>query len=57
MSGLLTNKKALILGLASTRSIASGIAEAFHREGASLAFTYQNDKLKSRVVDMAAQYN
>jgi len=57
MPGLLTNKKALIVGLASNRSIAAGIAEAFHREGASLAFTYQNDKLKDRVIDMAAQYN
>jgi len=57
MPGLLTNKKALIVGLASNRSIAAGIAEAFHREGASLAFTYQNDKLKGRVLDIAAQYD
>jgi len=34
--------------------IAWGIADALHREGASLAFTYQNDRLKDRVVDMAA---
>jgi enoyl-[acyl-carrier protein] reductase I len=51
--GLLTGKKALITGVASERSIASGIAEAFHREGAELAFTYQGDKLKSRVEALA----
>src|SRR5690606_34628930 len=41
--------------IASQRSIANGIAEAMHREGAELAFTYQNDKLKSRVDDAAAK--
>lgn len=51
--GFLTGKKALIVGLASNRSIAWGIAKAMHREGAELAFTYQNDKLKSRVEKMA----
>ena len=53
--GFLAGKKALITGVASERSIASGIAEAFHREGASLAFTYQGEKLKSRVEDLAKQ--
>ncbi|MEY4377775.1 MAG: hypothetical protein RJB26_2325 [Pseudomonadota bacterium] len=52
--GFMTGKRALIVGLASDRSIAYGIAEAFKREGAELAFTYQNDRLKDRVVDMAA---
>ena len=47
--GFLSGKKALITGVASDRSIASGIAEAFHREGAELAFTYQGEKLKPRV--------
>ncbi|MGB5630779.1 MAG: enoyl-ACP reductase [Woeseiaceae bacterium] len=47
--GFMAGKKALIVGVASDRSIASGIAEAFAREGAGIAFTYQNDKLKSRV--------
>lgn len=51
--GFLSGKKALITGVASERSIATGIAEAFHREGASLAFTYQGDKLKSRVEEQA----
>ena len=47
--GFMAGKRALIVGVASDRSIASGIAEAFAREGAEIAFTYQNDKLKSRV--------
>jgi len=53
--GMLEGKKALIVGVASARSIAWGIAEAMHREGASLAFTYQNEKLKSRVDTIAEQ--
>ena len=51
--GFMAGKKALIVGVASDRSIATGIAEAFAREGAELAFTYQNDKLKGRVVKLA----
>ncbi len=54
--GFLAGKRALIVGIASQRSIANGIAEAMHREGAELAFTYQNDKLKSRVQEAAAEY-
>lgn len=54
---LLKNKRALITGLISDRSIAHGIAEAFYREGAELAFTYQNEKFKNRVADMAATWN
>jgi enoyl-[acyl-carrier protein] reductase I len=53
--GFLAGKHALIVGLASNRSIAWGIAQAMHREGAQLAFTYQNDKLKERVEKMAAE--
>jgi len=52
--GFLTGKRALIVGLASNRSIAWGIAQAMHREGAELAFTYQNEKLQERVQKMAA---
>jgi len=52
--GMLEGKRILIFGVASKRSIAWGIAEAMHREGAELAFTYQNDRLKDRVVGMAA---
>lgn len=51
--GFMVGKRALIVGLASNRSIAWGIAQAFAREGAELAFTYQNDRLKSRVEKMA----
>ena len=47
--GFLQGKRALITGIASDRSIASGIAESMHRQGAELAFTYQTDKLRSRV--------
>jgi len=53
--GFLQGKRVLIVGVASQRSIASGIAEAMHREGAEIAFTYQNDKLKSRVEAAAAE--
>jgi len=55
--GFMQGKRVLIVGLASNRSIAWGIAQAMHREGAELAFTYQNEKLQSRVEDMAAQCN
>jgi len=51
--GFMATKRALIVGLASNRSIAWGIAQAFAREGAELAFTYQNDRLKPRVEKMA----
>lgn len=51
---LLKGKRFLITGIASKLSIAWGIAEALHREGAELAFTYPNDKLKKRV-DQAAE--
>jgi hypothetical protein len=54
--GFLQGKRALVTGIASQRSIATGIADAMHREGAELALTYQNDKLKSRVEDAAADY-
>ena len=47
--GFLTGKKALIIGVASNRSIAWGIAEAMAANGCDVAFTYQTDKLKSRV--------
>ena len=53
---MLKGKKALIVGLASNRSIAYGIAKSFHEQGAELAFTYQNEKLKSRVEKMAAEF-
>jgi enoyl-[acyl-carrier protein] reductase I len=54
--GFLTGKRALIVGLATERSIAYGIAAAMHREGAELAFTFQNDRLKDRVAAMAHEF-
>ena len=52
--GFLSGKRVLIVGVASKLSIAAGIAEAMHREGAELAFTYQNEKLKPRVEKFSA---
>ena len=53
--GFLTGKRALIVGVASPRSIAWGIANAMHEQGAELAFTYQTEKLKSRVDRIAEE--
>ena len=53
--GLLENKRILVTGVLSNRSIAYGIARACRREGAVLAFTYQNDRFKERVAEMAAE--
>lgn len=53
--GFMQGKRVLIVGLASNRSIAYGIAKAMFREGAEIAFTYQNEKLQSRVQDMAVE--
>ena len=53
--GFLDGKKALITGIASDRSIAWGAAQVMAREGCELAFTYQGDKIKDRVIDFAGQ--
>jgi len=53
--GFLSGKKILVTGLLSNRSIAYGIAKVARREGAELAFTYQNERFKERVVDMAQE--
>jgi enoyl-[acyl-carrier protein] reductase I len=52
---ILTGKKILVTGVISTRSIAFGIAKAARREGAEIALTYQNDRFKDRVTDMAKE--
>lgn len=52
----LTGKRFLIVGIASTKSIAWGIAEAMHKQGAELAFTYQTERLKGRVVQAAEEF-
>jgi enoyl-[acyl-carrier protein] reductase I len=49
---LLHGKRALVMGVANNRSIAWGIARAFRREGASLAFTYQGERLKENLVGL-----
>lgn len=52
MSGILAGKKALIVGVATDRSIAWGIAQAMKAQGAELALSYANDKFKERVVPL-----
>ena len=54
--GFLQDKRALIVGVASNRSIAYGVAKAMHREGAELAFTYQGEKLHDRVAGFAEEF-
>ena len=54
--GFLAGKRILITGLLSNRSIAYGIAKACHREGADLAFTYQNDRFAERVAKFAEEF-
>jgi len=54
--GFLKDKKILITGLLSNRSIAYGIAKAVQREGAMLAFTYQSEKIRERVVELAREF-
>lgn len=55
--GILAGKRILITGLLSNRSISYGIARAMHREGAELAFTYQNERFKDRVAKMAVEFD
>ncbi len=50
----LKGKRILITGLLSNRSIAYGIAQACHQQGAELAFTYQSERFEERVKEMAA---
>jgi len=53
MSGLMTGKRGLIMGVANDKSIAYGIAKAVAEAGAELAFTYQNDMMAKRVLPLA----
>ncbi|MDX9706843.1 MAG: enoyl-ACP reductase FabI [Azospira sp.] len=55
--GFLAEKRILITGLLSKHSIAYGIAKACHREGAKLAFTYQNERFKDRLAKFAAEFD
>ena len=54
--GFLAGKRILVTGLLSNRSIAYGIAKSVRREGAELAFTYQNDRFRDRVAEMAGEF-
>jgi enoyl-[acyl-carrier protein] reductase I len=54
---LMNGKKGLIVGLANDKSIAYGIAQALHAQGAQMAFTYLNDPLKKRVEPIAESFN
>ncbi|QDA55157.1 enoyl-ACP reductase FabI [Sutterella faecalis] len=54
--GFLTGKKILITGVISNRSIAYGIAQACHREGAELAFSYSDERFRERLQDFAAEF-
>ncbi|MBI4356375.1 MAG: enoyl-ACP reductase [Gammaproteobacteria bacterium] len=56
MLKLLSGKRALIVGIASHRSIASGIAQVMESQGAELILTYQNDRFKSRVEEMGEKW-
>ena len=54
---MLKNKNILIVGVANKHSIAAGIAQSMHEQGANLAFTYQNERLKDNVVKLAKEWN
>lgn len=54
---LMQGKKGLIVGLANDKSIAYGIAQALHAQGAQMAFTYLNEALQKRVEPIAASFN
>jgi enoyl-[acyl-carrier protein] reductase I len=53
---LLAGKFGVVFGVANKRSIAWAIAQAWHREGAKLAFTYQGDRLKENVEELAGTF-
>jgi len=55
--GFLAGKRLLITGVLSNRSIAYGIAQACHREGAELAFSYQGERFKDRITEFAAEFD
>ncbi len=55
--GFLQDRKILVTGMLSSRSIAYGIAKACHREGAQLAFTYQGDRVQERVAELAREFD
>ena len=54
--GFLQDRRILVTGMLSNRSIAYGIAKACAREGAELAFTYQGEGIRERVVELAKEF-
>jgi enoyl-[acyl-carrier protein] reductase I len=54
--GLLSGKMGIVFGVANKRSIAWAIAQAWHREGAQLAFTYQGERLRQNVEELAGAF-
>jgi len=54
--GFLAGKRLLVTGVLNNRSIAYGIARACHREGAELAFSYQGERFKDRIREIAAEF-
>src|SRR5215469_13803287 len=55
--GLMKGKRGLVMGVANDRSIAWGIAETLHKAGAQLAFTYQGETFRKRVVPLVQPLN
>ena len=56
-TNILSGKRGLIMGVANNRSIAWGIAKACANNGAELAFTYQGDAIKKRVIPLSEELN
>src|SRR5881397_1666358 len=56
MAPTLEGKRGIVFGVANKRSIAWAIAQAWHREGAKLAFTYQGERLKENVEELAGTF-
>src|SRR2546425_12444484 len=54
--GFLASKRVLITGLLSNRSIAYGVSKGARWDGAELAFSYQNERFKDRVTEMAGEF-
>ena len=54
--GLMKGKRGLIMGVANQHSIAWGIAQALHEAGAELAFSYQGDLFKKRVLPLVEPF-
>ena len=55
MTGIMTGKRGLIIGLANDRSLAWGIAQRLSEHGAELAFTFQGEAIEKRVRPLAAE--